>query len=211
MPTPTRRSLAHPVQLRENPAGGLPSIWGYAAVFYDPNDPGTRYQIWHDLEERIMPGAFDRALRECDPLALFNHDPSKILGRRSSETLRLSVDARGLRYDITPPDTATGREVIELLRRGDVRGSSFAFVPKTTREREEKADDGRTRYILEVEDCDLYDVGPVTYPAYSGTEAGVRAAGDDGEAIRNAVAARLTGRGHLARMDLEMMLLDVGD
>lgn len=207
-----RRSSSHPVQLRDAAApGGMPVIWGYAAVFYDPADPGTRYQIWDDLEERIMPGAFDRAVRECDPVALFNHDDNRILGRLSSGTLKLSTDSRGLRYEITPPDTATGREVVELLRRGDIRGSSFAFIPTIETERTEKQPDGRTRMIVEVQDCDLFDVGPVTYPAYTGTEAGIRAAGHDGKAIRDRIAGRIKQRADLAFIELALVMDASGD
>jgi HK97 family phage prohead protease len=212
LPTLTRRSLAQPVQLRDAATpGAMPTIWGYAAVFYNPSDPGTRFQIWDDLEERIMPGAFDRAMKESDPFALFNHDTSRILGRASSGTLRLSVDQRGLMYEITPPDTATGREVIELLRRGDLRGSSFAFVPTVETERKEQTPDGRTRMIVEVSDLDLYDVGPVACPAYSGTEAGIRAAGADGKAIRDRVVERLKARADLAFIELALILDESAD
>lgn len=209
MPQTNRRVCESVVQLRDNQTG-LPTIWGYAAVFYDPADPGTRYRIWRDLEERIMPTAFNRALRECDPLALFNHEKSAVLGRLSSNTLRLSVDARGLRYEITTPDTATGREVVELVRRGDVRGSSFSFVPKVTKERKLDAPVDGVRWIVEIEDCDLYDVGPVTIPAYTGTEAGVRLAGVDGEAVRNGVVQRLQAAAHWDSLRVELVLAEQG-
>jgi HK97 family phage prohead protease len=52
-----------------------------------------------------------------------------VLGRNKSGTLRLSVDGIGLRYEIDPPDTQAARDLIESLRRGDVSGSSFAFLP----------------------------------------------------------------------------------
>lgn len=208
MPQPSRRDLSRPVELRNNSTGaGMPTIVGYAAVFYDPNDAGTRYRIWRDLEERIMPGAFDRALRECDPLALFNHGRSAVLGRKSSGTLRLSVDARGLRYEIDPPDTSTGREVVELVRRGDVRGSSFSFVPKVTTERKLDAPVDGVRYIVEVMDCDLFDVGPVTEPAYASTEAGLRLSGGDGEAARNALVERMRARADRDMVDLSIALM----
>lgn len=203
-----RRDTSRPVELRNVAGGGMPVIVGYAAVFYKPDDPGTRYRLWHDCEERIMPGAFDRALRECDPLALFNHGRSAVLGRLSSGTLRLSVDERGLRYEIDPPDTNTGREVVELVKRGDVRGSSFAFIPKTTKETRLDAPtaDG-VRYVLEVIDCDLFDVGPVTEPAYAGTEAGVRLAGG-GRETRDAMVRRMQAAFHRDMLALELAICD---
>ena len=71
-----------------------PVITGYGAVFYDPNDPGTEFRIWDDMVERIMPGAFDRAIREDDVRSFFNHDENIILGRNRSApaTLALSVE-----------------------------------------------------------------------------------------------------------------------
>ncbi|WP_411901134.1 HK97 family phage prohead protease, partial [Salmonella enterica] len=60
--------------------------------------------------------------------ALFNHDPNFILGRRSAGTLALTVDERGLRYDITAPETQTIRDlVLAPMQRGDINQSSFAF------------------------------------------------------------------------------------
>lgn len=154
---------------------GRPTIVGYAAVFYDPADPGTEYMLDPpDIVERIMPGCFDRALREDDVLARFNHDENLLLGRTRSGTLRLVVDRRGLRYEIDPPDTTVGRDVMELIRRGDLFGSSFRFAPLATKYR----DDGGA-YVVERHDVLLVDVGPVDFPAYTSTEAGLRTAGSD--------------------------------
>lgn len=201
MKQPERRYLnrpADPVKLHER-AGALPLIQGYAAVFYNAGDPGTRFMLWEDFEERILPGAFDKALTRDNVLGCFNHDVNKILGRSTAGTLRLSVDARGLRYEIDPPDTATGREVVELLRRGDVSGSSFMFEVTDGASRKENG-----VYIREISGVKLYDVGPVTFPAYTGTEAGIRAAGDltalrrevdrlRGEPDRDLIAVTLAG------------------
>src|SRR5579872_464038 len=149
---------------------GLPTIVGYAAVFYNPSDPGTQYELAPGIFERIDPRAFDRALREDDVAGLFNHDDSLMLGRTSSGTMRLSVDAHGLRYEIDPPDTATAREVIELLKRGDLRGSSFAFKPEPGTTQTSFDGDISIRLLTSVQ---LFDVGPVSFPAYSGTDADV--------------------------------------
>ena len=200
---------ADPVRV-EKRADGAKMITGYAAVFYKPDDPGTRFMLWRDLEERIMPGAFDRALKECDPLALFNHDASRVLGRMSSGTLRLSVDACGLRYDITPPDTATAAEVTALVERGDIRGSSFAFIPRTTKNSQEVRN-GSPYYISAVEDCDLYDVGPVTFPAYSGTDAGVRSTGDDARVMRDRIVSSLRAAADRDYVALSLAAIDLDD
>lgn len=149
-------------------------IVGYASVFYNGQE-GTEYDIYGDgyLYERIMPGAFDRAAREDDVRALFNHDVNQLLGRSTSGTLRLSVDTIGLRYEIDPPDTQLARELTELLGRGDINGSSFSFI--VTDSAPVRKEGGRR--ILEIKGVRLFDVGPVTFPAYTAASSGVRAAG----------------------------------
>ena len=92
--------LAEKVELREDENKKPAGITGYAAVFYD-GTPNTEYELCDGLRERIMPGAFDRAMSEGhDVRGLFNHDANMLLGRTTSGTCRLSVDSRGLKYDI---------------------------------------------------------------------------------------------------------------
>jgi phage head maturation protease len=101
--------------------------------------------------------------------------------------LRLTEDDIGLRYEIEPPDTEQARGVLASVERGDVSGSSFAFIPTRTGIIEEE---GRT--VREVRAVELFDVGPVTYPAYPATTSGVR--GVDAEAIRAEIRShRATG------------------
>lgn len=161
----------------ETRADGKPEIVGYAAVYFRTDEPGTEYQMYSDLVERIMPGAFDRALREKqDVRALFNHNPENLLGRTVAGTLTLSVDDRGLFYRFQPPDTTIGRDVLESINRGDLSGSSFAFtVARGGAEWHEE--NGVAVRILR--DVNLFDVGPVTFPAYGATSTGTRADGSD--------------------------------
>jgi len=180
-----------------------PVLVGYAAVYYRAGNPGTEYWLWDDLVERIMPGAFKAAVAEGDDArGLFNHDVDNLLGLRSNGTVRLSQDKTGLKYEIDLPDTTLGRDLVELVGRGDVPGSSFAFrthggvrgkVVWT-----EETEDGRTVDVREVHDLELADVGPVTRPAYTGTTTGLRDAADlvDAERVnaeRQAWRASLTG------------------
>lgn len=155
------------VETREN---GTKAVTGYAAVFHRETDPGTEYQLAKDFKERIAPSAFNRALNEKhDARALFNHDPNMLLGRVGAGTLRLSADGVGLRYEIDLPDTQVGRDLAESIARGDLTGSSFAFrVVKQSFSKGDKHD------IRNIEDVDLLDVGPVTYPAYKSTTTGLR-------------------------------------
>lgn len=173
------------VAIEQRTEGEPATIVGYAAVFYRASDPGTEYKFagfWDDFTERIMPTAFDDALKSDDVRALFNHDPNHILGRSTSGTLKLTVDATGLRYEIAPPDTAMARDLVESIRRGDISGSSFSFIPEELQWREQKGPDDKTIVIREVVRAKLFDVGPVTFPAYESTTTGVRAASDLTEA-----------------------------
>jgi HK97 family phage prohead protease len=170
-----------PVGIEERDGEGS-VIVGYASVFYMPEEPGTEYQLFPDLKERIMPRAFNKALQERhNAAALFNHDPNMILGRVSAGTVRLSKDQRGLRYEVKPP--ATRADVVESIRRGDVAGSSFGFRVLEQKFRTEEGID-----IREIHSVELLDVSPVVYPAYTGTSTAVRAASDADEA-RTAHAA----------------------
>lgn len=183
--------------------GETPKITGYASVFYN-GQAGTEYDIYGDgyMIERIMPGTFDRAIREDDVRGLFNHNAEKVLGRTLAGTMTLSVDNTGLRYEITPPNTSTAAEVIELLKRGDVSGSSFAFL--VTDSNPVRKEGGRR--IMEITGVRLFDVGPVTYPAYTAATSMVRASNngsDDfyrtqGEALDRELAARERRRRRLA-------------
>jgi hypothetical protein len=134
-----------------------PVIYGYAAVFDTPsNNMG-----W--IEE-IDSHAFDSVMAaNPDVRALWNHNADHVLGRTSSGTLTLSVDARGLAYNITAPDTTLASDLVISMRRKDVTQSSFSFICKRD-QWTDNADGTVTRRILEFQD--LIDVSPVTFPAY---------------------------------------------
>lgn len=150
----------------ESRSDGRAAIVGYAAVY------GRLSLDLGGFKEEILPGAFDRILskRGKDVVALFNHDSNIVLGRTSSGTLELSSDEKGLRYVVTPP--VSRADVLELIQRRDVRGSSFAFTVDPKNESFRTGEDGKAvRQIREV--SGLYDVGPVLVPAYPQTSAGV--------------------------------------
>lgn len=169
------------VELRSE--GDTPKlITGYGAVFYNAKDPGTEYQIWTDYYERIMPGAFDRALREDDVRSMFNHDSNQLLGRRAfktTDTLTISVDSFGLRYEV-PVDLAdpTHLSLVPKLRSGKVDGASFMFEVTDRVWREETRGEGdakRTVTILEITGVRLWELGPVVFPAYESATSDARA------------------------------------
>jgi HK97 family phage prohead protease len=140
-------------------AGQVPTIYGYGAVFNTRSAP-----IAGMFLEEILPGAFDGVL-EDDVRALFNHDPNFVLGRTRSKTLQLSIDTRGLAYTITPPDTQMVRDlVLAPMARGDINGSSFAFRVAPDGDEWRQEGDLVIRTIHRIQT--LFDVSPVTYPAY---------------------------------------------
>lgn len=151
-------------------------IAGLAAVYYDGTE-ATEYELWDGARERIMPGAFDRAIAEDDVRGLFNHNPDYLLARTPKTLTLTSIDA-GLQYAMQPADTQMARDVMVNLDAGNLTGSSFAF--EITDEAWRKEDDVEIREILGTR---LYDVGPVTYPAYEATTAGLRSE-DGGEEAR---------------------------
>lgn len=151
-------------------------IVGHAAVFDQAADIGG----W--FNEVIDRGAFDEAMGNDEIMALFNHDPNLVLGRTGNGTVKLTTDDTGLRYEIDLPDTPTGNEVLELVRSKTIHKSSFGF-----RVLEESYDyDTDTRTILKVE---LFDVSPVTYPAYEGTDVSARSI-EGKEAAKRAAKAK---------------------
>ena len=152
---------------------GTTTAIGYAAVFHRNDDPGTEYELYSDTVERIEPGAFKEAIgRPDDVRGLFNHNSSNLLGRTTADTLRITEDSRGLRYEIDLPDTSVGRDVATSIERGDLTGSSFAFVPESIEWKTEGERDVRT-----IKSVRLYDVGPVTFPAYGSTSTSLRSDG----------------------------------
>lgn len=138
------------------------TVHGYAAIFNSETDMG-----WYT--EVIEAGAFDDAIKISDCRALFNHDPDHLLARQSSGTLTLAIDANGLTYEFSSPNTTTGNDILEMIGRGDLRESSFAFTIEEQVWEETQTDDGweYKRIIKKVKE--LYDVAPVTYPAYKDT------------------------------------------
>jgi len=148
----------------ETRADGRPVLTGYAVRY------NTLSVDLGGFRETILPGAFDKVLNrqrgKQDVVALFNHDPNQLLGRTSSGTLELSSDDKGLRYSVTLPNTELGRTVGELVARGDLRGSSFAFTVDTKGEQWAPGEDGKPRRSIR-EVSGLYDVSVVTHPAYS--------------------------------------------
>ncbi len=156
------------VELRASEDGA--TIEGYAAVFdVESEDMGG-------FREIVRRSAFDKVLAgNPDVVARGNHQDAQLLGATYNGTLRLSVDERGLKYSITPPNTTAARDVVALVKGGYIRKSSFAFqVDKPGQSWEKRSSDGISplRELLSI--TRLVDVAPVINPAYGATHVSAR-------------------------------------
>ena len=131
---------------------------GYAALFDSPSEPLP-------FTERIAPGAFTRSLKSRNDIKmLWNHSSGEVLGSTRAGTMKLTEDDRGLKVWAMLPNTTTGRDAAELIRRGDVDAMSFGFsVPSGG---DSWSADGSERTLQEVR---LHEVSVVAFPAYSET------------------------------------------
>lgn len=165
------------------------TVGGYASVF------GKRSSNLGGFVEVVDTRAFNKSQGDGwpDVVARFNHDDAFILGTTRGETLRLAVDTEGLRYEVDVPQTR--QDVLELVQRGDVAKSSFAF--RTKGDSWGTTEDGFPLRTLE--SVQLVDVAPVTVPAYPDSSAGLRSLAEfkeaDFEEVRN-----LAAKGELARL-----------
>lgn len=186
-------------ELRVSREDGSPAkIVGHAAVFHKLSE-----ELW-GFREKIAPGAFLKTL-DADVRALWNHDVNHVLGRTRNKTLVLREDEVGLHSEIIPPETQMARDVLTLIERGDVTQMSFGF--RTLRQEwDASGDDLPIRTLLEVE---LFDVSPVTFPAYPDTDVAVRSGLIQGEEVaREALAAFQAGHGRESRRR-RLRLLDI--
>ena len=140
-------------------------IEGHAAVFDSWSE--TLGSIF-PFKEIVRKGAFNESIGKDDIRALFNHDPNYVLGRNRAGTLELVEDEVGLKVRIMPPDTSWARDIQTSIRRGDITQMSIGFIVK-----EDKWSTDKEMDIREIKKVQLFDVSPVTFPAYTATEVGV--------------------------------------
>jgi len=158
------RYMPFPLELeaRQNEKGET-VIRGYALKF------GVKSQEIYGFREMIDPHALDNT-DLSDVVSTLNHNVNNLLGRNTNNTLTLMRDPNGLLYEVIPPPTQVGRDVVELLKRGDINGSSFVFTVRE--DKWETLDDGtELRTVLDIEK--IYELGPVVSPAYLDTDATV--------------------------------------
>lgn len=155
------------VRARKGDRAGV-VIEGHAAVF------NRLSRNLGGFVEQIDPAAFDKTLADNpDVRALINHDPSMLLGRTRSGTLRLSKDSEGLHYEIDLPDRSDARDLQVSMERGDISHSSFAFFVAPSGDSWSETEQGMPLRTLTALSIHNGDVSPVTYPAYEDTDSGV--------------------------------------
>ena len=158
---PERRFTPGPCEVRTAADGHR--IGGYGAVF------GKLSRNLGGFVERVDTGAFNqaRSLGWPNIVCRYNHDPNMVLGT-TPKTLELRTDNVGLDYSVLPPQARA--DILELVERGDVRFSSFAF--RCVEDEWATTDQNYPMRVLH--EVKLVDVAPVLDPAYPDATAGLR-------------------------------------
>jgi hypothetical protein len=166
------RDLDRPLEFRDMGSEGK-WIGGYATVFIPRESKNLGGFV-----ERVSPHCFDevrangwRNLDNSGVVCRYNHDSNMVLGTSEANTLRLEPDRVGLDYAVKPPEARA--DIRELVERGDIRYSSFAF--RVTPGGDEWGVDDRNFPIRTLHNVELVDVAPVLSPGYPDSTAAVRA------------------------------------
>lgn len=172
-----RRMFPFEVRVSE---GDSPKIEGTGVVYNQ-----LSVVIWGMFREQIAPGAFSESIRQRDVRALWNHNTDYPLGRTGNNTLRISEDESGIHFSNDPPATSWGSDAVQSIRRRDVSQMSFGFevVPRG----DSWSYDSEGQLIRTITKGELWELSPVTFPAYTQTDVAVRSL----EARKGAVAALL--------------------
>lgn len=160
----SRQMRSRGTEFRAAEQDGQKYIEGYFAVF------GGVYELSPGTTESVDPHAFDDTLGG-DIRALINHDTTLVLGRTKAGTLELKVDSRGLwgRIRVNQAD-GDALNLYSRIERGDVDQCSFGF--EIIEEETEWRDDGSVHWTIKR--VKLYEVSPVTFPAYEDTSVSAR-------------------------------------
>lgn len=139
-------------------------VQGYAAVF------NKVAKITERLHEKIAPGAFKNSIGG-DIRALWSHNTDLVIGRTTNDSLKLSEDDTGLRFELSLPDTTQGRDAYTLIKDGYVSGVSFGFRVK--KDAWDRGQDGQP-HLRTLLDVDLLEISPTPFPAYGETMVSAR-------------------------------------
>ena len=168
---------AMPTVLKDSEDKDTRTIEGYAVVFEKESRMMVDWWTGKKFVEVIKRGAVTADdFAKWDIKALMEHDKSRLLARsfNGKGSLTLTIDDYGVKYRFDAPNTVEGDNALELIKRGDLFGSSFAFTAdEDTNVSYSKRSDGSL--LREVSKLDrMYDISVVTDPAYFGTDVTVR-------------------------------------
>ena len=191
------------LQVREDENGQQSrEVNGRAIVFGVRSVNLTPWSSTRVVYEVLEPGCLTQELiNRSDVIYNLNHNSSvlNVLGRfRNSEkdTLKLELRADGVYNSCELPQTTAANDALELIKRGDINGQSFAFEDDyedtengVSYERTNETIDGKEVWIRHVKKITaLYDVSIVTHPAYEQTSVATR---ENSEAIDKAIEEQL--------------------
>jgi len=171
-----RRFLTEKIEIRAKEDGSESrTIRGYAAVFDRESDKIAAKD--NVFVEKISRNAFDNA-DKSDIVCLFNHDSNYILGRSKNGegSMKTGVDERGLWYELDLPNTTTGNDLLESLKRGDIQSSSFAFAIERGGDKWEKEErSGESIFVRSINKiAKVFDTSLVVNPAYPDASVALR-------------------------------------
>lgn len=158
------------------------TIEGYAVVFEQESRVMYDREKQRAFVEVIERGAItEEMLRDCDVKALLEHNKQRLLARynRGTGSLTLELDDYGLKYRFDAPNTVDGDFAVEMIKRGDIYGSSFAYFAndKDKSKVSYTMKDGLlTRTVHRIDR--ITDISPVSDPAFFGTDLTVRSMDD---------------------------------
>lgn len=164
-------------KIREAAEGKASSrtIEGYAIVFGQESRLLVDY--WDAYREIIEPGAVTAEdLKGFDIKMTMYHNREKILARsnKGEGTLNLSVDEVGVKYSFEAPNTPDGDTALELVKRGDLSGSSFMYWTDESQNvsYEKTAEGVLLRHVKKI--SEIYDMTIAADPAYTQTNVTAR-------------------------------------
>ena len=162
-----RDNLRRSVEFRAEPSSDGLTLDGYGAVFGEWTEIHDRSGAFM---EQIAPGAFKRTIGQRMPVLQFDHGAHPLIGSIPLGRITSIIeDSHGLRVKARLSDNWLVEPVRDAIRDGAVSGMSFRF--RVVSDQWEQRDGADYRTITEVE---LYEVGPVVFPAYEATTVGVR-------------------------------------
>lgn len=192
------RNITTDIEVRSEEGKEHKTIVGYALKF---NTPSENLGGFIEIIDRH---ALDNA-DLSDVRCLIDHDRQKILGRTTNNTLKLTIDDIGLKYECMPSDTTYSRDLLVNMESGNINQCSFGFILNYDNQDCDswEYDDNADIYKRTIKDIkQIFDVSPVTFPAYSNTECVVAQRGL--EEVKNELQRNLDKEKMLIELELSI-------